>query len=119
MHAVARITYRGLIDNVQASWVKIGFEGVKQLLQAGVNDLGGTLIDENISRAAGADHGQIVYEYDFIELVEPLGRNLVQRSTLYKHLDTSPRLEVTREEDGRVLIPVTTASDIYLRNGLI
>ena len=109
MHAVARITYRGLIDNVQASWVKIGFEGVKQLLQAGVNDLGGTLIDENISRAAGADHGQIVSESDFIELVEPLGRNLVQRSTLYKHLDTSPRLEVTREEDGRVLIPVTNA----------
>ena len=58
MHAVARIAYRGCIDNIQASWVKMGVEGVRQLLQAGVNDLGGTLMDENISRAAGASHGQ-------------------------------------------------------------
>ncbi|MEZ5322717.1 MAG: 5-amino-6-(D-ribitylamino)uracil--L-tyrosine 4-hydroxyphenyl transferase CofH [Microthrixaceae bacterium] len=53
MHAVGRIVYAGTIDNVQASWVKIGVEGVAQMLQAGVNDLGGTLINENISRAAG------------------------------------------------------------------
>ncbi len=107
MHAVARITYHGLIDNIQASWVKIGFEGVEQLLQAGVNDLGGTLIDENISRAAGADHGQIVSESDLAELVNPLGRKLVQRTTLYKQLNQNLRLEVTRKEDGRILIPVT------------
>ena len=55
MHAVGRIAYRGLIDNIQASWVKTGVGGARQLLQAGVNDLGGTLMDENISRAAGAD----------------------------------------------------------------
>src|SRR3954452_83462 len=55
MHAVARIAYRGWIDNIQASWVKMGAEGAQQLLRAGVNDLGGTLIDENISRAAGAE----------------------------------------------------------------
>jgi len=107
MHAVARITYHGLIDNIQASWVKIGFEGVEQLLQAGVNDLGGTLIDENISRAAGADHGQIVSESDLAALVNPLGRKLVQRTTLYKQLNQNLRLEVTRKEDGRILIPVT------------
>ncbi|MDJ0429174.1 hypothetical protein QNA19_24880, partial [Rhodococcus fascians] len=53
VHAIARIVYDGLIDNVQASWVKLGLDGVRQLLQAGVNDVGGTLMDENISRAAG------------------------------------------------------------------
>ena len=64
MHAVGRIAYRGAIDNIQASWVKIGFEGVRQLLHAGVNDLGGTLMNENISRAAGAQHGQGVTAAD-------------------------------------------------------
>ena len=58
MHAVGRIAYRGAIDNVQASWVKCGVRGARQILQAGANDLGGTLMDENISRAAGASHGQ-------------------------------------------------------------
>lgn len=83
MHAVARITYRGDIDHVQASWVKLGLAGVRQLLQAGADDLGGTLMDENISRAAGAAHGTMATEEDFRNLVEPLGRTLAQRSTLY------------------------------------
>ena len=83
MHAVGRIAYHGFIHNIQASWVKLGIGGVRQLLQAGVNDLGGTLIDENISRAAGASHGQGMDEAAFAELVEPLGRRLVQRTTLY------------------------------------
>ena len=83
MHAVARIAYHGLIDNIQASWVKLGADGARQLLMAGVNDLGGTLIDENISRAAGASHGQGMDEAGFREIVEPLGRTLEQRTTLY------------------------------------
>ncbi len=83
VHAVARIAYSGLIDNVQASWVKLGATGARQLLQAGVNDLGGTLMDENISRAAGATHGQALDEAGFRAIAEPLGRRLVQRSTLY------------------------------------
>ena len=83
MHSVARIAYDGLIDNIQTSWVKVGRSGATQMLQAGVNDLGGTLMDENISRAAGATHGQGMEEADFRELVEPLGRTLVQRTTLY------------------------------------
>ena len=58
MHAVGRIAYRGWIDNVQVSWVKTGVPARAQALQAGCNDLGGTLMDENISRAAGASHGQ-------------------------------------------------------------
>jgi FO synthase len=83
MHAVARIAYHGLIDNIQASWVKLGTSGAQQLLRAGVNDLGGTLMNESISRAAGASHGQGVEEDDFRALVEPLGRTLEQRTTLY------------------------------------
>ena len=83
MHAVGRLAYAGQIDNIQASWVKIGIDGVRQLLRAGVNDLGGTLMNENISRAAGATHGQGLQPNDFTTIVEPLGRPLAQRTTLY------------------------------------
>ncbi|MGH8931954.1 MAG: 5-amino-6-(D-ribitylamino)uracil--L-tyrosine 4-hydroxyphenyl transferase CofH [Egibacteraceae bacterium] len=83
MHAVARIAYRGLIDHIQASWVKLGATGARQLLQAGVDDLGGTLMDENISRAAGAVHGQTLDEDGFRAIVEPADRRLAQRTTLY------------------------------------
>jgi 7,8-didemethyl-8-hydroxy-5-deazariboflavin synthase CofH subunit/7,8-didemethyl-8-hydroxy-5-deazariboflavin synthase CofG subunit len=108
MHAVARISYRGRIDNIQGSWVKLGFGSIAQLLRAGANDLGGTLIDENISRAAGADHGTGVTAEDFRRVVEPLGRNLVQRTTLYGRpdLDALP-LETTRRI--RTVIPVAGA----------
>ncbi|MEY4175702.1 MAG: synthase [Actinomycetota bacterium] len=87
MHAVARIAYRGSIDNIQLSWVKIGEAGAVQMLRAGCNDLGGTLMDENISRAAGAAHGQGMTEQRFADLVGPLGRRLQQRSTLYDRVD--------------------------------
>ncbi len=83
VHAVGRIAYHGLIDNIQVSWVKMGVDGVRQALRAGVNDLGGTLMNENISRAAGASHGQGMDPDDFRDLVEPLGRTLEQRTTLY------------------------------------
>ena len=83
MHAVGRIAYRGAIDNIQVSWVKMGVEGARQALAAGANDLGGTLMDENISRAAGASHGQRMAEDEFASLVAPLGRCLEQRTTLY------------------------------------
>ena len=83
MHAVARIAYAGDIDNIQVSWVKMGAEGARQLLRAGANDLGGTLMDENISRAAGAQHGQRMGVEELEAIVAPLGRPLVQRSTLY------------------------------------
>ena len=83
MHAVARIAYRGLVDNVQASWVKLGSVGAGQLLAAGVNDLGGTLMDENISRAAGATHGQQLDEAGFAAIAATAGRRLEQRTTLY------------------------------------
>ena len=86
MHAVGRIAYDGSIPNIQASWVKLGARGVQQLLRAGVNDLGGTLMDESISRAAGAAHGQGMEEDDFRAIVEPLGRTLEQRTTLYERV---------------------------------
>jgi FO synthase len=87
VHAVARIAYRGLIDNVQLSWVKLGAVAGRQLLQAGCNDLGGTLMDENISRAAGAAHGQAMDHDAFAELVAPLGRTLRERTTLYEPVE--------------------------------
>jgi FO synthase len=83
MHAVARIAYGELVPNIQVSWVKMGAHGAQQVLRAGANDLGGTLIDENISRAAGASHGQMMDEAGFRSIVEPLGRRLEQRTTLY------------------------------------
>jgi FO synthase len=89
MHAVARIAYAGLIDNIQVSWVKMGAPGAQQVLRAGANDLGGTLIDENISRAAGAEHGQMMDEAAFRAIVEPIGRTLEQRTTLYGRVATA------------------------------
>ena len=83
MHAVARIAYRDLVPNVQVSWVKLGADGARQALLAGANDLGGTLMDENISRAAGASHGQRMDESAFAAIAGPLGRPLEQRTTLY------------------------------------
>lgn len=83
MHAVGRIAYHGHIHNVQVSWPKLGVEGSRQALRSGANDLGGTLVNENISRAAGASHGQSMDQGDFAELVAPLHRPLAQRTTLY------------------------------------
>jgi len=87
VHAVARIAYGALIPNVQASWVKLGPAGARQVLQAGGNDLGGTLMDENISRAAGASHGQRVDDADLRAVAETAGRRLVRRTTLYAPAD--------------------------------
>jgi 7,8-didemethyl-8-hydroxy-5-deazariboflavin synthase CofH subunit/7,8-didemethyl-8-hydroxy-5-deazariboflavin synthase CofG subunit len=107
MHAVGRIAYRGSIDNIQVSWVKMGTEGVRQLLGAGVNDLGGTLMDENISRAAGASHGQMMDVDSFRELLEPLGRELVQRTTLYGRVPQPPGGD--RGWDAEVARPIAAS----------
>jgi FO synthase len=84
MHAVARIALHGRIDNIQVSWVKMGVEGAKLALQVGANDLGGTLMDENISRAAGADHGQELTPQDMESLIRSIGRVPRRRTTLYQ-----------------------------------
>jgi FO synthase len=83
MHAIARIALHGHIDNIQVSWVKMGVEGAKLALRAGANDLGGTLINENISRAAGASHGQELNAHDMEALIRSIGRKPRRRTTLY------------------------------------
>jgi len=84
VHAVARIAFDGLIDNIQASWVKLGRDGGVRLLRAGCNDLGGTLMDENISRAAGAAHGTAMEAADLEAMARDAGRVARQRTTLYE-----------------------------------
>ncbi len=82
-HAVARLALHPLITNVQASWVKAGPDGARQLLGAGVNDLGGTLMNESISRAAGSEWGQELPPERMEELIRSAGRVPRQRTTLY------------------------------------
>jgi len=83
MHAVARLTLHPLIPNIQASWVKMGPEGVAACLAAGANDLGGTLMNESITRAAGAAHGQEMPPEAMEALIRGLGRSARQRTTEY------------------------------------
>jgi FO synthase len=84
VHAVARIAFVGLIDNIQTSWVKLGTAGASRLLAAGCNDLGGTLMNENISRAAGADHGQEMTAEELESVILAAGRTPRRRNTLYQ-----------------------------------
>jgi FO synthase len=83
VHAVARLALHPHVGNVQASWVKLGPDGVGALLRAGVNDLGGTLMNESISRAAGAAHGQELAPERLEALIRSAGRVARQRTTLY------------------------------------
>jgi FO synthase len=83
VHAVARLVLHPWITNVQASWVKLGPDGTREALRAGVNDLGGTLMNESISRSAGALHGQELPPEAMEELIRSAGRVPRQRTTLY------------------------------------
>ena len=83
MHAVARLALNTAIDNIQTSWVKLGPEGALDCLHAGANDLGGSLMNESISRAAGASHGQELPPQTMTALIESIGRTPRQRTTLY------------------------------------
>jgi len=83
VHAVARLALHPEITNIQASWVKLGPEGTRQALAAGVNDLGGTLMNESISRSAGAEFGQELPPEQMEELIRSAGRVPRQRTTLY------------------------------------
>ena len=87
MHAVARIVLHPHIRNIQASWVKLGHKGVHAALRAGCNDLGGTLMNESISRAAGTQHGQETAPNEMISLIQSAGRIPQQRTTLYEPVD--------------------------------
>jgi FO synthase len=83
MHAVARLALHPYITNIQVSWVKMGEEGVRACLQAGCNDLGGTLMNESITRAAGTEHGQELPPAKMEEIIRSIGRVPQQRSTTY------------------------------------
>ena len=83
MHAVARLALHPHITNIQTSWVKLGTEGAMACLRAGANDMGGTLMNESISRAAGTEHGQEFPPAAMEELIRGIGRQPVQRNTLY------------------------------------
>jgi FO synthase len=83
VHAVSRLLLHGAIGSIQCSWVKLGEDGCRDVLQGGVNDLGGTLMEETISRMAGADHGSYKTISGLRAIAEPLGRPLRQRTTTY------------------------------------
>ena len=88
IHAVARLALHPWITNIQVSWVKMGMAGSQLALNAGCNDLGGTLMNENISRAAGASHGQELAPEEMKALIAGIGRPWARRSTLYNILET-------------------------------
>jgi FO synthase len=89
MHAVSRLVLHPLIPNIQASWVKLGPEWAQRCLSAGANDLGGTLMNESISRAAGSEHGQEYAPAQMQRLIAALGRPWRQRNTLYGNADAA------------------------------
>ena len=101
IHSLARIYFHDYIDNIQASWVKLGHDGSLKLLEAGVNDLGGTLINENISRASGASHGQETTDLEFIDLIQKANKKPYLRNTLYTKLK---KLEYKNLEEDAIKI---------------
>ncbi len=103
MHAVSRLALHPLISNIQTSWVKMGSGGAAAALAAGANDLGGTLMNESITRAAGAAHGQEMAPPAMDELILGLGRTPRQRTTLY---GTPPAGQVARSYVAEPLRPI-------------
>ena len=99
VHAMSRIMLHGAIGSIQCSWVKLGDELCRDVLNGGVNDLGGTLMEETISRMAGADNGSFKTISDLRAITEPLGRPLRQRTTLYG-TPSPDRLAAAAASDG-------------------
>ena len=87
MHSISRIMLNGFIDNIQVSWTKLGAERARNMLSLGVNDLGGTLMNESISRSAGSKHGQEITAAELCEIIRSAGRIPVRRNTIYKTID--------------------------------
>jgi FO synthase len=109
MHAVARLALHPVLTNIQTSWVKMGPEGVKVCLESGANDLGGTLMDETITRSAGAVHGQEMTPARMESIIRSIGRVPRQRTTLYG--------DVAEERYGASFAPrsITTPALIAIR----
>ncbi|MCX7369898.1 MAG: 5-amino-6-(D-ribitylamino)uracil--L-tyrosine 4-hydroxyphenyl transferase CofH, partial [Alphaproteobacteria bacterium] len=100
MHSVARLVLHPHFTNIQTSWVKMGPEGAAIALQAGANDLGGTLMNESISRAAGTEHGQEFPPEAMERLIHSIGRQPMQRSTIYGAVARE------REQASRSAVPL-------------
>lgn len=114
MHAVARLVLYPLITSIQVSWVKMGREGVKITLQAGANDMGGTLMNESITRAAGGEFGQELPPEQMEEVIRSLGRIPQQRTTLYRPVSDERR---QTSYNAPILQPIVlTPSKRYVRN---
>ena len=113
MHAVARLALHPLVPNIQASWVKLGPEGAARMLTAGANDLGGTLMNESISRAAGNEHGEELPPGRMEALIRAAGREPQQRTTLYKAVDAAQR---NRSFAAPKLAPIAPAPRIALEH---
>ena len=113
MHAVSRLVLNPLFKNIQASWTKLGPDGLKACLNAGVNDLGGTLMNETITRAAGASHGQETSPEQMEAIITGMGRTPRQRTTSYG--EVSP-LQHQRALGAKVLLePEYTSAKKYER----
>jgi FO synthase len=104
MHAVARLALNPVLPNIQVSWVKLGVDGAKSCLQAGANDLGGTLMNESISRAAGGGHGEELPPDAMDTLIQSIDRRPEQRTTLY---EPAPESQRRASYDGASLLPIT------------
>ena len=105
VHAMARLLLHGRVDNIQTSWVKLGVSGCVAVLQGGVNDLGGTLMEETISRMAGSQHGSAKSVADLESMAAAAGRPARQRTTLYGEV-SDERREAGRR-GGRLVLPIS------------
>ena len=99
VHAVSRLLLHGAISNIQCSWVKLGASACRDVLTGGVNDLGGTLMEETISRMAGSQHGSYMTISQLAGLVAPTGRRLRQRTTTYGQ-PAAERMAAAAASDG-------------------
>ncbi|MFT6092195.1 MAG: FO synthase [Pseudohongiellaceae bacterium] len=111
MHAVSRLVFNDLIPNIQTSWVKMGHDGVQACLNSGANDLGGTLMNESITRAAGADHGQEWSPMMLEQLISKLGRTARMRNTLYGEVDNG-RIEAANNAQALTELSNTAAQKL-------
>jgi len=99
VHALSRLMLHGAIDSIQCSWVKLGDDLCRDVLAGGVNDLGGTLMEETISRMAGSQNGSFKTISQLAAMVEPTGRPLIQRTTTYNR-PSEERIAAARASDG-------------------
>jgi FO synthase len=107
VHAMARILLHGAIDNIQCSWVKLGVDGCRQVLAGGVNDIGGTLMEETISRMAGSQHGSRRSVAELEEVAAAAGRPARQRTTTYGPVPDE-RFRAARGDTVRTVLPVVS-----------